>query len=65
MANYIKLTSVGCVVDRDTLTTYPLSMDGKPDTACPVHLSECTTEWYENLSVHDDAFVFAMQYFKW
>jgi len=65
MANLIKLTSVGSVLDTDTLTTYPLSIDGNPDTNCPVPLSECTAEWYENLSVYDDAFVFAMQYFKW
>lgn len=65
MANYINLTSVGCVLDTDTSLTYPMLNDGKPDINCPVPLDQCTSEWYENLSVHDDAFVFAMQYFKW
>lgn len=65
MANYINLTSVGCVLDTDTHTTYPLTINGEPDINCPVHISDCTSDWYENLSVHDDAFVFAIQYFKW
>jgi len=65
MANYINLQSVGCVLDTDTQTTYPLTIDGKPDINCPVHISDCTSDWYEHLSVRDDAFVFAMMYFKW
>ena len=64
MANYINLNSVGCILDTDTHTTYPLTMDGKPDIECPVHVSDCTSEWYDKLSARDDAFVFAMQYFK-
>lgn len=65
MTNLIELPSVGCVVDITTQLTYPQFEDGKPDLNCPVPLAECTTEWYDSLSAHDDAVVFAIRYIKW
>ena len=46
------LESVGSCIDC-TGTTYPLNIDGTPDTAGGVHFSECTHEWYDGLSQDD------------
>ena len=46
------LESVGSCIDC-TGTTYPLNVDGTPDTDSGVHFSECSDEWYDGLSQDD------------
>tara|TARA_R110000824_G_scaffold144412_1_gene312330 strand:- start:733 stop:990 length:258 start_codon:yes stop_codon:yes gene_type:complete len=48
----LMLESVGSCIDC-TGTTYPLNIDGTPDTDSGVHFSECTGEWYDGLSKDD------------
>tara|TARA_R100000008_G_scaffold65048_1_gene42052 strand:+ start:146 stop:412 length:267 start_codon:yes stop_codon:yes gene_type:complete len=50
--NVLVLESVGSCID-DKGNTYPLNVNGTPDTNNPVHFSECTEEWYDNLSEDD------------
>ena len=50
--NVLMLESVGSCID-DKGITYPLNIDGTPDTSNSVHFSECTEEWYDNLSEDD------------
>ena len=50
--NVLMLESVGSCVDGDG-NTYPLNVDGTPDTDNSVHFSECTEEWYDGLSQDD------------
>ena len=50
--NVLILESVGSCIDN-TGMTYPLNVDGTPDTNNLVHFSECTQEWYDGLSEDD------------
>ena len=56
----IELNSVGCVLDTDTLLTYPLYKKEYQfkynkifDETSSVHLNDCIDEWYENLDEND------------
>ena len=46
------LESVGSCIDK-TGETFPLNVDGTPDTNNPVHFSECEEEWYDGMSESD------------
>jgi len=50
-----ELNSVGCVIDTETLNTYPMLREGGYDTneGTIVHLDECTDEWFSSLSNED------------
>ena len=50
-----ELNSVGCVIDTETLNTYPMLSEGGYDTdeGTIVHLDDCTDEWFESLSNED------------
>lgn len=63
--NFIELPSVGCVVDVTTKICYAQKRDNDPDLNTGVPLNECDTHWYEKLSAHDDAVVYALLYIKW
>tara|TARA_Y100001938_G_scaffold53025_1_gene74225 strand:+ start:82 stop:447 length:366 start_codon:yes stop_codon:yes gene_type:complete len=46
------LESVGACVNTEGMT-YPLNIDGTPDTDNGVHFSECESEWFDKLSDDD------------
>ena len=46
------LESVGSCIDKMG-NTFPLKVDGTPDTDNPVHFSECDEEWFDNMSERD------------
>jgi hypothetical protein len=50
-----QLNSVGCVIDTETLNTYPMLSEGGYDTNedTIVHVDDCTDEWFNNLSNDD------------
>ena len=52
--NYIKLESVGCVVD-DIGMTHPIEVDNNINMTddVAVNVFECSDEWYWNLSLVD------------
>lgn len=47
------LSSVGTFIDSSTLQTYPQLSDLSIDYSAPVHLSDCSEEWHDNLSEED------------
>lgn len=49
----IELNSVGCVVDTETLFTYPQYKNGGYNDEYPVHLDEVTEEWFISLDDND------------
>ena len=50
--NVLLLESVGSCIDC-TGTTYPLNVDGTPDTNNGVHFSDCEQEWFDGMSEND------------
>jgi hypothetical protein len=53
--DYIKLPSVGCVLEVTQLTTHPTYQGGDIETnpMVAVNLELCTDEWFERLSYPD------------
>ena len=49
----IELESVGCVIDPDTLETYPLYGSGEIDFENAVSLYDTSEEWFNHLSEGD------------
>lgn len=49
----IELNSVGCVIDTETLFTYPQYKDGEYNEEYPIHLDEVTEEWFMSLDDYD------------
>ena len=49
----IELNSVGCVIDTETLFTYPQYKDGEYNEEYPIHLDEITEEWFMSLDDYD------------
>ncbi len=49
---YIKLESVGCVIDKETLNTYPMNTQGNPIVTEneKFHLTEIDDEWFNKLN---------------
>ena len=50
-----KLESVGCLLDSDVGSVYPMNEDGTPDWNCEISLidDEVNSEWWEALSPED------------
>jgi hypothetical protein len=50
-----ELHSVGCVIDTETLITYPMLLKGGYDTyeGTQVHIDDCCVDFFENLSDED------------
>jgi hypothetical protein len=50
-----ELHSVGCVIDTETLNTYPMLREGGYDTyeGSKVHIDDCCDECFEKLSDED------------
>jgi len=48
------LESVGSCVDTSGVT-YPLNIDGTPDTDAGVHVDDCSPEWFDSMSDEDHA----------
>ena len=50
-----KLESVGCLLDSDVGSVYPMNEDGTPDWNCEISLidGEVSSEWWEALSQED------------
>jgi hypothetical protein len=50
-----KLESVGCLLDSDVGSVYPMNEDGTPDWNCEISLidDEVNSEWWETLSPED------------
>lgn len=49
----VELNSVGCVIDTETLFTYPQYKDGEYNEEYPIHLDEITEEWFMSLDDYD------------
>ena len=49
----VNLKSVGCVIDEETLITYPVKKNGKADLNNGIHLTETCEEWNEALTHKD------------
>ena len=49
----VELNSVGCVIDTETLFTYPQYKDGEYNEEYPIHLDEVTEEWFMSLDDYD------------
>ena len=49
----INLSSVGSIINSETLMVYPVMSNKKPDLIMVCHLTETSGEWNENLS-HSD-----------
>ena len=51
----IELFSVGCILDTDTASVYPMDESGYPDYSCPIELyfDEVNQEWLDALSDED------------
>ena len=49
------LESVGCLLDSDVGSVYPMNEDGSPDWDCEISLydDEVSSEWIESLSKED------------
>ena len=49
----VNLKSVNCVIDEETLITYPVNKNGKADLNNGIHLTETCEEWNEALTHKD------------
>ena len=49
----VNLKSVGCVIDEETLITYPVKKNGKADLNNGIHLTETCEKWNEALTHKD------------
>ena len=49
----VNLKSVNCVIDEETLITYPVKKNGKADLNNGIHLTETCEEWNEALTHKD------------
>ena len=49
----INLSSVGSIINSETLMVYPVMSNKKPNLNMGFHLTETSEEWNENLS-HSD-----------
>lgn len=51
----VELHSVGCVIDTETLNTYPMLEEGgyDKDEGTKVHIDDIEDEWFDNLSDSD------------
>ncbi|MEY4571505.1 MAG: hypothetical protein RLZ10_716 [Bacteroidota bacterium] len=49
----IELKSVGCVIDDETLITYPQYQNGGYDDEFPIHLDEVAEGWFMSLDDND------------
>ena len=49
----IHLSSVGSIINSETLMVYPVMSNKKPNLNMGCHLTETSEEWNENLS-HSD-----------
>ena len=49
----VNLKSVGCVIDEETLITYPVKKNGKPNLNNGTHLTETCEKWNEALTHKD------------
>ena len=49
----VNLKSVGCVIDEETLITYPVKKNGKADLNNGIHLTETCEEWNKALTHKD------------
>lgn len=53
LLSMIKLNSVSCCIDKDTLLIYPLLIGGEIDKDNPVHLMDVSDDWIRSLSIQD------------
>lgn len=51
--NKVKLESVGTLIDKETLQTYAMLVDGGYDEDSEMHVDDCCEEWHESLSEKD------------
>jgi hypothetical protein len=51
----VELNSVGCVIDTETLNTYPMLREGgyDEDEGTKVHIDDIENEWFDSLSDND------------
>ena len=54
----VKLESVGCAFDPDTLLVFAISHDGKVHNYDGVHITDVTEEWTNKLSNMDNWILF-------
>ena len=47
------LSSVGSLMDFQSLMVYPQMLNEQPDRACGVHIDDCDGEWFAALSDSD------------
>ena len=56
--SYLKLESVGTIVDKDAIC-YPMYKDGTPDLDNPCFIQDCENdEWWEKMSIDDALMLF-------
>jgi hypothetical protein len=54
---FVKLESVGSIMELKTGNIFPQQTNGKPDLDNPIHLSEISEEWLNSLKGIDKAYV--------
>ena len=54
---YIKLNSVGSIIDTETNMVYPQNIDGTPDLNCGGYLEDSCEEWFDSLDKKDKEIV--------